>query len=72
MDGEATYDNITHTRLGVATDPLQVDKTPKHTVIASAGCETDLPRLDQELLNSPTSTFSVSANDISQINVMTK
>ena len=40
--------------------------------IASAGCEADLPRLDQELLNLSMSTFSVSATDISQIDARTK
>ena len=72
MNEEATYDNITHTRLGIAINPIQVDKTPKHTASASAGCEADLPRLDQELLNSPMSMFSVSTNDTSQIDAMTK
>ena len=27
VDEEATFANITHTRLGIAVDPLQVDKT---------------------------------------------
>ena len=48
MDEEATYADITHTRLGVDIDPLQVDKTPKHTASAKpntsgnkSGCEQD-------------------------------
>ena len=72
IDEEVTYDNIKHTGLGVAVDPLQVDKTPKHTTSASARSKADLPRLDQELLNSPMSTFSVSATDTSQIDAMSK
>ena len=58
IDEEVTYDSITHTGLGVAVNPLQVDKTTKHTASASAGSEADLPRPAQGSLSPKPSTSS--------------
>ena len=58
IDEEVTYDSITHTGLGVTVNPLQVDKTPKHTASASAGSEADLPRPAQGSLSPKPSTSS--------------
>ena len=73
VDETSTVDQIIHTGLGVALDTEDINtpvSVPWPRPSASAGCEVDIPRVEQEL-NQP-KTATVSCADLAQIKTLTK